>query len=147
MVFHLTDEFPHGLLRRLGQFFVRNILTHIDLFHLITEDGIGQFGTHGRNPILCEESFLWVIRPDHHVDVRMMTLIVESGVPLEVVCGYFHGVCQVHLMHHEQRAPRLRTVIMQSSGILPAQRVDDGPHISLMGFQFGHCRSKVNSGR
>ena len=49
---------------------------------------------------------------------------------------------------HEECAPCISTVVFQTSGILAAQRVDDGPHISLMRFQFRHCRGEIySSGR
>ena len=90
LMLHTMDEVTHSILRRFHQILVRNIFPLIDLVHLITEDGIGQLRAHGCDPILGQVTFLRVIRPDHHVDVRMMTFIVESGIPSEVIKRYLH---------------------------------------------------------
>ena len=60
------------------------------LLHLIPEDSIGQLGAHRRDPILGQESFLRIIGPDHHVDVRVMPFVMESGIPVKVIERYLH---------------------------------------------------------
>ena len=72
-----------------------------------------------------------------------MAFVVESGVPPEVIKGYLHRLCQRRCVLHEERAPCVSVIVFQAGGILTAQRIDDGPHISFMGFQFRHCRSEI----
>ena len=144
LVIHPADQFLHGILGCFDQLFIGNILPLVDLIHLITEDGVGQLGAHSRNAIPGQEALLGVVRPDHHVDMGMMTLIVEGCIPAEVIHRYPHGLGQILCVHHEQSTPRFCIVVPQPGGILTAQRVDDGPHISLVGLQLGHGCIQVN---
>ena len=76
-----------------------------------------------------------------------MPLIVEGRIPAEVISRYLHGLGQILCVHHEQAAPCVRIVVPQPGSILTAQGVDDGPHISVMGFQLGHgCVEVYRSG-
>ena len=75
-----------------------------------------------------------------------MPLIVEGRIPAEVISRYLHGLGQILCVHHEQAAPCVRIVVPQTGSILTAQGVDDGPHISVMSFQLGHGRVKVDCG-
>ena len=144
LVIHSADQLPHGVLGRFDQLFVRHILPLVDPIHLITEDGVGQLGAHSRNAIPGQESFLGIVRPDHHVDVGVMSLVVEGCIPAEVIHRYPHGLGQILCVHHEQCAPRFCIVVFQAGGIFTAQRVDDGPHISFVGLQLGHGCIQVN---
>ena len=75
-----------------------------------------------------------------------MPLIVEGRIPAEVISRYLHGLGQILCVHHEQGTPCFRIVVPQSGSILTAQGVDDGPHISVMGFQLGHGCVEVYRG-
>ena len=144
LVIHPVDQLPHGVLGCLDQIFVGYILPLVDLIHLIPEDSVGQLGAHGRNAFSGQEALLGIVRPDHHVDMGVMSLIVEGCVPAEVIHRYPHSPGQILCVHHEQSAPRIRVVVFQAGGIFPAQGVDDGPHISFMGLQLGHGCIQVN---
>ena len=61
LMVHLADQLPHGVLGCFDQFFVGNILPFIDLSHLIPEDRVGQFGSHGRNAVFGQKAFLRII--------------------------------------------------------------------------------------
>ena len=58
LMLHLLNQLPHGILRRFDQLFIGNILPLVDLEHLITEDGVGQLGAHGRNAFPGQEALL-----------------------------------------------------------------------------------------
>ena len=75
-----------------------------------------------------------------------MPLIVEGRIPVEVISRYLHGLGQILCVHHEQGTPCFRIVVPQPGSILTAQGVDDGPYISVVSFQFGHSRVKVDCG-
>ena len=105
------------------------------MLHLIPENSIGQLGAHRRDPVLGQEAFLGIIGPDHHVNVRVMPFVMEGGIPVKVLERYLHRLRQRRCVLHEECAPRIGVVVFQTGGILTAQRVDDGPHISLMRFQ------------
>ena len=70
------------------------------------------------------------------MNVRVMPFVMEGGVPVEVLERYLHRLRQRRCVLHEERAPRISVVVFQTGSIFPTQRVDDGPYISLMCFQF-----------
>ena len=67
-------------------------------------------------------------RPGHHVDMRVVLFIVEGGAPTKAAGRNFHRRCQFCLMGQQQSAPALTVFVTQPCGILPLQRVDEGPH-------------------
>ena len=64
----------------------------------VPEDLIGQLGAHLLDTFFREISLLGVRRPDHHVDVGMVFLIVEGGPPPEAAGRNFHGLSQFRLV-------------------------------------------------
>ena len=89
---HLANQLPHGVLGRLREFLVGNILSLVERIHLIPEDAVGQLGAHGRNAVSGQEALLGMIGPHHHVNVRVMSLVVEGCVPAEVIGGDLHSL-------------------------------------------------------
>ena len=89
---HLVNQLPHGVLGRLREFLVGNIFSLVERIHLIPEDAVGQLGAHGRNAVSGQEALLGMIGPHHHVNVRVMSLVVEGCVPAEVIGGDFHSL-------------------------------------------------------
>ena len=57
---------------------------------LLTEYLIGESGLDLPNTILGEVCLIRFHRPSHHVDVGMIALIVERGVPVEILRRYLH---------------------------------------------------------
>ena len=92
-----------------------------------------------------EKTLLWIRRPDHHMDVGMVPLVMEGGTPAKLVYRDLHGLCQPCLVLHQERAPLLRIVIAKGSGVLPAQGVDDRPDRSLVLLYLPHSvRQRLN---
>ena len=56
----------------------------------LAEDLIGQRGLDLPYPIFGQVRLIGFHRPRHHVDVRMITLIVEGGVPAKVLLWDLH---------------------------------------------------------
>ena len=73
---------------------------------------------------------------DHKVDVRMVALVVEGGVPFQILFGYLEvggegiGLCPKHL------PPSFALIESESLRILTAQRDDHRPHVSFVVIQF-----------
>ena len=61
LMLHLLNHLPHGILRRFDQLFIGHILPLVDLIHLITEDGVGQLGAHGRNAFPGQEALFRIV--------------------------------------------------------------------------------------
>ena len=73
-------------------------------------------------------TLLWIIGPCHHVNVRMMLLVVEGSAPPKAAGRNFHGRRPFCLMGQQQSAPALAVFVAQPCGILPLQGVDEGPY-------------------
>ena len=136
--FHTVNEFTHDFSRCFSHFFVCHILLDIDFFQLIRVDRIGQNRLHMQQFVFSKETILWIVRPEHHMDMRMLALIVKCRVPVKIFRWDLHGFCKVVLMSQQRQAPAFRIVIAKPRGILAAQGINDRPDVSLMRFQFLH---------
>ena len=56
-----------------------------------------------------------------HVDMGMMSLVVEGGVPAELAQRYLHGLRKLRRVTGEQVFPVGGVVVAQAGGVLPAQ--------------------------
>ena len=81
------------------------------------------------------------------MDVRMGVRVVKGGVPMELVRGNLQALGQLRLLPQEQSPPGVRVVIAETLRVLPAQGVDEGPDIPLMGLQLLHRRAQGNGVR
>ena len=57
---------------------------------LLTEDLVGERGLDLADTIFGQVRLIGFLRPCHHVDVGMIALIVEGGVPVEILRRYLH---------------------------------------------------------
>ena len=99
------------------------------------EDIVGQRGFDFLNAHRAEIPRRVPGRPRHHVDMGVVALIVERGVPAELVGRDIHGGGDVVTVGADQVAPYLGVVIAQACGILSLQRDDVRPHIFLVALQ------------
>ena len=95
---HLPNEPPHGLRRSVPHLAVGQIFFLVERQQLVPEDLIGQLGAHVLDTLFRYKSLLGLCRPDHHVDVGMVFLVVKGGPPSEVVGRNFHGLSQFRLV-------------------------------------------------
>ena len=141
VTFHLSDQLPHYLLCFFRYLLVGDILFLVQCVELVLENLIGERRTHGGDPIWVQVALLGIIAPDHHVDMRMVTFIVESGVPMEAACWDLHGFRYLLLLGKNEPPPLSGAVIAEPGGILPAQGIDECPDPAVMTVQFLYrCR-------
>ena len=110
----------------------------VDMEQFLLEDIVGELGLHLADAIPVEVSLSRFHRPSHHVDVRMMTFIVERRVPPEVLGRDVHSCRDVVAVSTEQRPPCLRVVVTETLRVLPVQRDDVRPDIPGVLLQFRH---------
>ena len=60
----------------------------------------------------------------------MVGLVVEGGIPPELIPGDLHGLGNLHGVSGKQAFPPLRVVVAQPGGVLPPQGNDWEPHIA-----------------
>ena len=56
----------------------------------LTEDLIGQRGLDLPYPIFGQVRLIRLCRPRHHVDMGMISFVMEGSVPAKVLRRYFH---------------------------------------------------------
>lgn len=94
------------------------------------EDVVGQFRFDLADAILREIGLAWFCRPRHHVDVGMVTLIVEGGDPAEVAGRGVHGLRDFVAVSAEEVAPLGGVVIAQALSILALEGNDVCPDVA-----------------
>ena len=77
--------------------------------------------------------------------MRMLSLIMEGGVPTEVLGRDLHGGGNVIAMCTQESTPRLGVVIAQALSVLPMERDDVRPHISRVVLQFRHGLVQIHT--
>ena len=73
----------------------------------------------------------------------MVLLVMEGGAPAEVPGWDLHRRRQLCLVSQQQPAPALAGIISQPDSILPSQRVDEGPHRSVVTADLFHHLRQV----
>ena len=68
----------------------------------------------------------------------MIALVMEGGVPTEVLRLDVHSGSNVVAVRPQQCAPRRRVVISKPCGILPFQRNDVRPYVTSVALQLVH---------
>gem|GEM_PF-1554292 len=87
---HGLRQFQHGFPRRDHQFITRFAFLLVDVQQLLTENLIGQRGLDLPYPIFGQVRLIRIHRPRHHVDVRMITFVMEGGVPTKILRRDLH---------------------------------------------------------
>ena len=95
--FHTINQIVHDRPRRFGHFFVRYVLLDIDFFQFIRVNCIGQNRLHMQQPVFPQETILWIVRPEHHVDMRMLAFVVKRRIPAKMFRRDLHGLGKVIL--------------------------------------------------
>ena len=87
---HLLDQLPHGLPRFLYQLVTGNSFLFVDVQQLLSENLVGQRGLDLPYPIFGQVRLIRLCRPRHHVDMGMISLVMEGGVPAKVLRWDLH---------------------------------------------------------
>ena len=126
----LRDAFHHRRASARLQLLPHGILLPVDVHPIRVVDPSGEDGLHLPDTFFGEIPFPGVRGEEDHVDVHLIRLLVEGGIPAQIVrldLIRFRDVADggVH-----QRPPAFRTVVAQPLRVLTAQRHHRRPHIS-----------------
>ena len=110
----------------------------------LTEDLIGERGLDLPYPIFGQIRLIGFHRPRHHVDVRMIALVMEGGVPAEILRRYFHRRGDVVAVGAQECAPRVRVIVPKPLRVLPVEGDDVRPHVAGVVIQFVRDSGEVN---
>ena len=128
---HCPPRFPYQLISGIRLLFV-------EMEHFVAENIVGEFGFDLTDTFLGEIGLARLCGPGHHVDVRVLALIVKGGVPAEVTGWYLHCRRDVVAVRSNEISPRRGVIEAEPDRILPLERDDMRPHISGVVLQFFH---------
>ena len=84
------------------------------------------------NPRLREIRLARILRPHHHMRVRVGFLVVVRRIPTKILGRDVHRFCNIIAAGTEQMHPLRGGIIAEPFGILALQREDESPHIARM---------------
>ena len=141
----VAHTIPHGLHqfqhRPAGfpyQFISGIRLLFVEMEHFIAENIVGELGLDLTDTFLGEIGLARLCGPGHHVDVRVLALIVKGGVPAEVTWWYLHCRRDVVAVRSNEISPRRSVIEAELGRILTLEGDDVRPHISRVVLQFFH---------
>ena len=129
-MFQLCDAFHHGRASACLELLPCDVLLLVDVHPICVVDPSGEGGLHLPDALLGEITFLWVRGKEDHVDMHLIRLLVEGGVPAQVVRLDLVRRGDVTDGGVHQSLPVFRAVIAQPLGVFTAQRDHRRPHIS-----------------
>ena len=128
---HRPAGFPYQLVSGLRLLFV-------EMEHLVAENIVGELGFDLTDAFLGEVGLARLGGPGHHVDVRVLALVVESSVPSEVAGWDLHCRRDVVAVGADEVSPRRGVIEAEPGSILTLEGDDVRPHISRVALQFLH---------
>ena len=131
-MFQLCDAFHHGLACSCLEFLTRDVLLLVDVHPIRMIDPSGEDGFHFPDTIFGEVALLGICGEDDHVDMHLIRLSVEGGIPVQVVRLDLIRRGDVADGGVHQSLPVFRVVIAKPLRVLTAQRNHRCPHISRM---------------
>ena len=106
--------------------------------HFVAEDIVGQLGLDLTDALFGKIGLSRLCGPGHHVDVRVLALVVEGSIPSEVTGRYLHCRRDVVAVGADEVSPRRGVVEAEPGSVLTLERDDVRPHISGVVLQFFH---------
>ena len=129
-MFQLCDAFQHRRACSCLEFLTRDILLLVDVHPIRMVDPSGEGGLHLPDALLGEIPFPGVRGEEDHVDMHLIRLSVEGGIPAQVVRLDLIRRGDVADGGVHQSLPVFRVVIAKPLRVLTAQRDHRRPHIS-----------------
>ena len=110
----------------------------------LTEDLVGECGLDLADTVFGQIRLIGFHRPRHHVDMGMVSLVMERCVPVEILRRYFHRRGDVIAVGTQQCAPCLRVVVAKPLRIFTMEGDDVRPHVAGVVIQFVCNSGEVN---
>ena len=128
---HCPPRFPYQLISGIRLLFV-------EMEHFVAENIVGEFGFDLTDTFLGEIGLSLLCGPGHHVDVRVLALVVEGSIPSEVTGRYLHCRRDVVTVRPNEISPRRGVIEAEPDRILTLEGDDVRPHISGVALQLRH---------
>ena len=92
-----------------------------------------------RNAFSCEVGICLLGGVDHEMNMRMMALIMKSGIPFQILHRDFKIICDCLRLCAKHIPPAFTGIEAESFRVLTAKRNNHRPHITFVLIQFlGH---------
>ena len=137
-ILHGLHQFQHRPPRLAHQLISGLRLLFVEMQPFVAEDIIGQLGLDLTDTFLGEVGLSRLCGPGHHVDVRMLALVVEGSVPSEVAGRDLHCRRDVVAVGADELSPRCGVIEAEPGRILTLEGDDVRPHISGVALQLLH---------
>ena len=118
---NLCGQFPHLCAKCLFQIVPRLRLPAINREQFLTENVRCHHLFDVVNPRLREIRLARILRPHHHMRVRIGFLVVVRGIPTKIFGRDVHRFCNIIAAGTEQMHPLRGGIIAEPFGILPLQ--------------------------
>ena len=112
--------------------------------HLLAEDIVGELGLDHLDTAFGQIGLARFCGPGHHVNMRMMSFVMEGSVPSEIADGNFHRRRDLISVCADEIFPRRSIVVAEALSIFTPQRDDVRPHISAVAFQLRHSLCHIH---
>ena len=147
---YAVDQLPHHRLGVLIQRVPPLGLLPVELCQILPEDLSRQIGLDLGDAFFRQVAGPAIRAVADHVDMGMVGLVVEGGVPPELLPWDLHGLGHLHGVSGEQAFPPFCVIVAQPGGVLPPQGNNREPHIAgVVGDllrHLGECQGLVRAG-
>ena len=137
-VLHSVYQLQHRLPCLAHQLISGLRLLFVEMEHLVAEDIIGELGLDLTDAFLGQIGLARFCGPGHHMDVRMLALVVEGRIPAEVTGRDLHCRRDVVAVGADEVSPCGGVVATQTGSILTLEGDDVRPHVSAVALQLRH---------
>jgi len=127
---HLLDECCHPCFRLLLEQAALFILLLIDVQTVVPVDRADQRGLDAADTLLGEKAFFRICGEDHHVNMDVLLLFMESGIPAKAVRVDLIALGDVGDRCVDELLPVFKIGITQPLRVLAGEGDDRRPHIS-----------------
>ena len=126
---HLLNERCHPCFRFLPEQAALFVLLLIDVQAVVPIDRADQRGLNTADTLLGEKAFFRVCGEDHHVNMDVLLLFMESGIPAQATRVDLIALGDVRDGGVDEILPVFKVSIAQTLRILTGEGDDRRPHI------------------
>ena len=95
--------------------------------------------------IFAQKAVFRVVRPEHHVNVRMIAFVMESCIPPKLQRRSLHGFCEICLLRAQKCPPACGIVVTETRSIIAPKGVNNRPDVALMRLKLLHRLFQINT--
>ena len=142
---HLLCQSFHFLSGPAHQLIPEGGLLLVGVEQFLFENVVCQCRLNFADAIFGEIRLSRLRRPRHHVDMGMVALVMESGVPAKVTGRDIHSRGDIVAVSTDQVSPLRSVIVSQPLSILPFEGDDVCPDVAVILIQLFHSLAHIHS--